>query len=458
LGDHVPRIENPPFLRDPSTATRTVAALAGVLSGRKLRDAVRRADHGKWRTPERNILALLAADNRGRLDSLVPIRYARMLASPFAFLRGTASLMAFDLAKTPRTGLRVQACGDAHLLNFGAFATPERRIAFDINDFDETLPAPWEWDVKRLAASVVVAGRHLGAHESRCKAAAIATVTAYRQAILYLATLDPLNRWYQRIDAKSVAALEISEPDAQSEPASVGQFHRLIEQKERLWRIRDEPPLVFHPQRGDQTIHHLRQFLRHYRTTLADDRRLLFDSYHFVDVAFKVVGVGAVGRRAAVGLFVSSDGSPLLLQFKEAVRSVLERHAGRSAYKNHGQRVVEGQRLMQTASDVFLGWSRIDALDAEFYVRQLRDRKTAADVDAMKVKELGNYATCCGWALARAHAKATDPAPVAGYLGASGGFDSAIGKFAVAYADQTEADFETLRKAAKTGKIPVAKI
>jgi uncharacterized protein (DUF2252 family) len=451
------RTRLPAGARNANSGPQPRIALADLQTGRALRNRVPRAVHGKWRPPKRNILTILAADNRWRIDSLVPIRNARMLVSPFTFLRGAAAVMAFDLSTTPSTGFRVQACGDSHLLNFGAFATPERRIAFDVNDFDETLPAPWEWDVKRLAASVTVAGRHLGARESRCHEATAAAVKGYRKGILWLATLDPLSRWYQRIDAESVAALGISEPEAETAPASVGQFHRLIEQRDAVWQIRDEPPLVFHPRRGDRTLHHLRQFVEGYRETLSDDRRVLFDNYRLVDVAIKVVGVGNVGRRAAIGVFVSGDGSPILLQFKEAVASVLERYSGRSGYKNHGQRVVEGQRLMQSASDLFLGWSRIDALGAEFYVRQLHDRKTAANIDAMDVRELADYATSCGWALARAHAKAANPAPIAGYLGQSDRFDQAICKFARTYADQNEADYATLRTAAKAGKIPVEK-
>jgi uncharacterized protein (DUF2252 family) len=367
--------------------------------------------------------------------------------------------MAYDLARTPVSGLRVQACGDAHLLNFGGFATPERHIVFDVNDFDETLPAPWEWDVKRLAASVMVAARYLKLSKANCVQATMASVTAYRESMAPYAEMGALERWYQRIDATDVAELALPvkrrAPEAPLHPVTEHLFPKFTEEAGTGRRIKDQPPLVFHPRKGDRTINHVRQFLAQYRKTLPDDRRMLLERYTLVDVVVKVVGVGSVGTRCAVALLMARDDDSLFLQFKEARASVLEPYAGRSCYVNHGQRVVEGQRLMQSASDMFLGWSRIKNLKADFYVRQLRDRKTSANIDGMDFHHLLDYAHYCGQALARAHAKAGDAAAISGYLGRSDAFDTAISRFAVAYGDQTEADFGTLELAAKAGRIPV---
>jgi uncharacterized protein (DUF2252 family) len=437
---------------------------AGRGSGKALREKAPRASHATWRPQRggRDIVAMLEASNRGRVPSLVPVRYGRMLHSPFAFLRGAAVVMAYDLARTPVSGLRVQACGDAHLMNFGGFATPERHIVFDVNDFDETLPAPWEWDVKRLAASVMVAARYLKLSRANCVQATIASVAAYRESMALYAAMGALERWYQRIDATDVAELNLAgrrrPPEAPLHPVTEHLFPKFTEAVGSGRRIKDQPPLVFHPQKGDRTIDHVRQFLAQYRTTLPDDRRMLLERYTLVDVVVKVVGVGSVGTRCAVALLMARDDDSLFLQFKEARVSVLEAYVGRSRYANHGQRVVEGQRLMQSASDIFLGWSRIENLKADFYVRQLRDRKTRANIDGMDFRHLFDYAHHCGQALARAHAKAGDAAAISGYLGRSDAFDTAISRFAAAYGDQTEADFRTLESAAKAGRIPVEDI
>jgi uncharacterized protein (DUF2252 family) len=403
---------------------------------------------------------MLEASNRGRVPGLVPIRYGRMLTSPFAFLRGSAVVMAGDLSGTPASGIRVQACGDAHLMNFGGFATPERHLVFDVNDFDETLSAPWEWDLKRLGASVMVAGRHLGFSRSRCDESTASMIRTYREAIGGYAGLGTLEMWYQRIDASAVAELALvsrkGAPEAPRHPMMGHVFPRLTEVVAGRRRIKEEPPLVFHPPKKDRLVDHIRQFMARYRTTLSDDHRALLDHYQLVDIAMKVVGVGSVGTRCAVALLMAREDDALFLQFKEARASVLEPYAGRSRYHNHGRRVVEGQRLMQSASDLFLGWSHITETGSDFYVRQLRDCKTAASVDEMDFPHLTDYACHCGEALARAHAKAGDAAAISGYMGKGNSFDLAIVRFSRAYADQTESDFATLKAAAKAGRIRAA--
>ena len=403
---------------------------------------------------------MLEASNRNRVPSLVPIRYGRMLHSPFAFLRGAASIMAHDLARTPVSGIRVQACGDAHLMNFGGFATPERHLVFDVNDFDETLQAPWEWDLKRLAASVTVAGRHLGFSKRRNAEATIAASAGYREHMALYASMHPLELWYQRIDATQVAELHFNSlgmraSEAPPHPVTDHLFPKLTEVGGNTHRIKEEKPLVFRPRKGDRTITNVRRLLSQYRATLPADRRTLLERFQLVDVAIKVVGVGSVGTRCAVALLMAGADDSLFLQMKEARASVLEPYAGRSPYRNHGERVVEGQRLMQAASDMFLGWSADPVLRVDFYVRQLRDCKTAANVDTMDYPHLFDYARHCGAALARAHAKAGDAAAISGYVGKSEAFDVPLARFAAAYADQTERDFETLRAAAETGRIPV---
>ena len=402
---------------------------------------------------------MLIASNRNRVRSLVPIRYGRMLHSPFAFLRGAASIMAHDLARTPVSGIRVQACGDAHLMNFGGFATPERNLVFDVNDFDETLQAPWEWDLKRLAASITVAGRHLGFSKRRNAEATIAASAGYREHMALYAPMRALERWYQRIDAAQVAELHFNSigkqaSDAPPHPGSEHLFPKLTKVVRQTRQIKEERPLVLRPRKGDRTITNVRRLLAQYRATLPADRRTLLERFELVDVAIKVVGVGSVGTRCAVALLMAGPDDSLFLQFKEARASVLEPYAGRGPYRNHGERVVEGQRLMQAASDIFLGWSKDPSLRADFYVRQLRDCKTAAHIDAMDYPHLLDYARHCGAALARSHAKAGDAAAISGYVGQGEALDVALARFAAAYADQTERDFETLKAAARAGPHP----
>ena len=433
-----------------------------LAAGRRLRDSVPRTSHARWseRSHHRDPIDLLKLSNRDRVSDLVPIRYGRMLRSPLTFLRGAAALMASDLAHTPMTGPRVQACGDCHLLNFGLFATPERNLIFDINDFDETLPAPWEWDLKRLAVSFAVASRDNGHSERQAESAAVGCVQAYRTHLRGYSKQSPLQVWYARLDehtfieaAPDLEARRTRRAIARKARRHVGEylFPRIATQGMNQFRLVDQPPLIFHPAERDWDKR-IRAALDAYRTSLPDERRVLFERYKLQDVAFKVVGIGSVGTRCYVALFCSADRQPLLLQFKEARASVLERYAGKSRYDNHGQRVVIGQRLMQSASDIFLGWAR-GVRGVDVFGRQLRDMKMSAPIAAISPRQLCNYAGLCGWTLARAHAKSGNAALISGYLGTGNTFDRAMGKFALAYADQNERDYAALVAAVKKGRI-----
>lgn len=432
-----------------------------MAAGKSLRKQVARSEHGQWQPPKRrrDVVALLKESDKGRVPELVPIRYGRMLQSPFTFFRGAANIMAHDLAGTPVSGLRVQSCGDSHLMNFGEFGTPERNIVFDVNDFDETLPGPWEWDVKRLAASVMVAARHLGFPEPKCLLAARSAVAGYRAKMIEFAKMSPLQRWYAKIDVQEMNMLwRRREGRRQSEAivthARATASHLAV--KTRVsggqWHIIDNPPLLRHPEKDSLLENDLRRFFIDYRDSLSNDRKVLLDRYEVVDVAMKVVGVGSVGTRCAVALLMANGRDPLLLQFKEARASVLEPYHGKSLYANHGRRVVEGQKLMQSASDIFLGWARSSA-GMDYYIRQPRDMKGSIDIETTQFPELRDYAGFCGWALARAHAKSGDPAAISGYMGKGEAFDQAIAGFAQAYADQTEADYDVLKKAVAAGKV-----
>jgi uncharacterized protein (DUF2252 family) len=405
-------------------------------------------------------VVVLREQETDRVPELVPIRHERMIESPFTFLRGAAAVMAEDLAATPVSGLRVQACGDAHLLNFGIFATPERRLVFDVNDFDETLPAPFEWDLKRLAASVVVAGRTLGFAPQQCKLAAQAASTAYRTRIAAAAEMGHLEVWYARLDVDELVAL-VRKGEARrlesgvlhkaQRATSLGALDKLTEMVGGQRRIVDSPPLIEHlPERRASVD--APAVVRRYRGSLAGETRVLLARYRPVDWARKVVGVGSVGTDDAIVLLLGdSERDPLFLQVKEAQASVLERFAGRSRYTNHGQRVVAGQRLTQAASDIFLGWTRIERRD--YYVRQLRDMKGSVPIDELSAEELSDYAQACGAALARGHARSGDPVAIAAYLGGGERFDLAVGGFAVAYADQTERDHARFVNAVRSGQL-----
>jgi uncharacterized protein (DUF2252 family) len=435
--------------------------------GKGLRDSVARDALGTWQ-PNRHRpdpIAILRAADATRQSRLVPLRYGRMLQSPFTFYRGSAGIMAADLSRTPATGVHVQACGDAHLMNFGVFATPERRIIFDINDLDETLPAPWEWDVQRLAASFVLAARSNGLSDSVGKDAAIETARSYRQHMREFADQDVLEIWYARIDDsdflplmspahRAVAEKRITK--AMSTSGSELIYPKLVNDDDGQPRIRDTPPTLFHAQEEEHPgyLETFNEVLDKYRGSLPEDRRALFDRFKLLDVAVKVVGVGSVGTLCLVALFISTAGRPFFLQIKEANASVLEAYAGASTYRHHGERVVMGQRLMQPASDLFLGWVT-GPQGRQFYVRQLRDVKLSAVIETYDAERLQVYANACGWALARAHAKASDPWTIAGYLGKQDAFDNALGKFAIAYADQAERDHAALLKAVRAGLIDV---
>ncbi len=431
--------------------------------GKALREQTPRADHGNW-TPapdRRDPIEILEESNQGRVPELVPIRYGRMSANPFAFLRGSAALMAHDLASTPSSGIRVQACGDCHLANFGLFATPERNLVFDINDFDETLPAPWEWDLKRLAASFVVCGRQNGLTDRACETVARVLASAYRTRLNEYARMRVLDVWYSRLDdqtliasAPNVEARQFRKRVTAKARASVTEylFPKITGVMDGHRRLVDQPPLVYHLPEEEDLGERLRQILAAYQDSLPAHLRKLFDHYQFEDFAFKVVGVGSVGTRCFVLLFLADSNDPLLLQAKEARPSVLEPYAGSSKLDHHGQRIVVGQRLMQSASDMFLGW--MSGMDGtHYYMRQLRDMKFSVSLDALEAKQLARYADICGWVLARAHAKGGDAAMISGYLGKSDVFDQALGKFALAYADQNEKDYAALVSAVKSGRL-----
>jgi uncharacterized protein (DUF2252 family) len=431
--------------------------------GKALRRRATRSAQGKWVPPANRFdpIELLKKSHHGRLSELLPIRYARMRQSAFGFFRGAAAVMAADLASTPRTGLRVQACGDCHVSNFGGFGSPERRLVFDINDFDETFHAPWEWDVKRLATSIVLAGRQKGDGEHSCKKAVRAAVGSYREHMNQYAKMRALEVWYSALDA------EILISNAKTNKAR--KYWERIESKAKLqtaehvfprmtkvvngWpRIIDNPPLIYHPRQRMKQGKRVREMFRRYRLTLPEERRVIIDRYHIVDTARKVVGVGSVGTRCAVVLLMAGKNDPLFLQFKEALPSVLEPYAGKSRYRYHGERVVTGQRMLQAASDIFLGWTRDDQ-GHDYYFRQLRDMKMTINVEDMPKEDWIEYLKLCGWTLARAHARTGDAAQIAGYLGNSDHFDKAMVKFAFAYADQTQRDHEMFVKAIRSGRI-----
>ncbi len=437
-------------------------------AGKRLRDRLPLEEHGTWRPPRNrpSPIDLVIASSQGRIAELIPIRYGRMSVSPFTFYRGTALNMASDLAVTPDTGVRTHLCGDCHLMNFGAFATPERRMVFDINDFDETVRGPWEWDLKRLAASFVLAARSNGFAAADQRNPALACVRSYREQIRAYAKMAALDVWYARVDSKAVVA-SLSDADtivrfrkrlakARAHTAVESDFPKMVEGRGGRFVIKDDPPLIYH----DQTVNlesdreNIRTALGRYRSSLQDDRKALFDRYRLVDIAVKVVGVGSVGTFCAVLLMVAEDDDPLLLQVKEARLSVLEPYVGKSNCANHGQRVVTGQRLMQSASDIFLGWTE-GRRGRHFYLRQLRDMKLKPLVEVFDPTTMLDYGTLCGWTLARAHARSGDAAMIAGYAGKSGMLDEAIARFSMSYADQAERDHAAFMNAIRKGRIEV---
>ncbi len=433
-----------------------------LAAGQALREHVPRTSHAGWTPPaqRRDPIDLLEESNQDRLPELVPIRYGRMLRSPFTFLRGSAALMAYDLATTPTTGLRVQACGDCHLLNFGLFATPERNLVFDINDFDETLPAPWEWDLKRLAVSFAVAARDSQLSDADAREVAQACGRAYREHLREYSRMSPLEVWYARLDMETIIAMapdekakKVRQQMAEKARQRVVEtlFPKISGEVAGGHRLLDQPPILFHVAEADWE-ERVREGLADYRQSLSDERRVLLDRYHLEDFALKVVGIGSVGTRCYIGLFFSAENHPLILQFKEARRSVLEPYAGKSRYDQQGQRVVMGQRLMQSSSDIFLGWVR-GRRGYDFFVRQMRDMKFSIPVEGISAVQTKRFAELCGRTLARAHAKSGDAATISGYLGKGDNFDQAIGAFALAYADQNEQDHAALVEAVRAGRL-----
>ncbi|MDP3008070.1 MAG: DUF2252 domain-containing protein [Methylococcales bacterium] len=437
-------------------------------NGKAMRLAVPLASHAAWQAPphRRDPIELLIESGVGRVPELLPIRYGRMLQSPFTFYRGAAAIMTADLAGLPKTGIQVQACGDCHLVNFGSFATPERRQIFAINDFDETLPAPWEWDIKRLVASFVVAGRNNGLTADESREAALACVRSYREQMREFSKMQALEVWYFSIDIDTV--LETIEDDitrecskkrfakARNRDVMDEDFPSMVTFENGEHRIRDNPPLIYHLQTEEATAVNarVREAFDRYRDTLADDRRVLLDRYEFKDIAMKVVGVGSVGTRCSIALLMGGAEEPLFLQVKEARTSVLEPYAGRSEYANNGERVVMGQRLMLSASDIFLGW--VEGKEGNhFYIRQLRDMKLKPLVELFTPSVMNQYADLCGWVLAHAHARSGDAAKIAGYLGKKEDFDEALADFAEAYADQNEQDYKALQRAVHEGRLEV---
>ena len=452
--------------------------------GKAARAEVPRSSHAIFEPPSRRVdpIKLLEGQAKARVPELVPIRYGRMLVSPFTFYRGAALIMASDLATTPRSGLTVQCCGDAHLSNFGAFASPERRLVFDINDFDETLPGPWEWDVKRLAVSMLIAARDCGFPVKDQERIVLDTVKAYRTTMAAFATMTNLAVWYAHLDIEST----IQELAAQFKPRTVKQaekqlakartkdsmsaFSKLTHTVDGEARIVAEPPLIVpiadlgraEGIAREELFDHLHELLREYRETLEHDRRILLEEFRLTDFARKVVGVGSVGTRAWIALMLGRDGrDPLFLQMKEAESSVLEQFLPASEFDNHGERVVRGQRLMQATSDIFLGWLHNEqgegGVPRDFYGRQLKDWKGSAEIERMVPKGMSEYGKLCGWTLARAHARSGDRIAIAAYLGNGPSFDRAIVDFSHAYAEQNERDYAALANAVDSGRIAAEK-
>jgi uncharacterized protein (DUF2252 family) len=449
--------------------------------GKRARKLASRSSQADWKPgPDRvGPLEVLAEQDETRVPELVPVRYGRMLASAFTFYRGAAGIMAADLAVSPDSGLRVQLCGDAHLSNFGVFQAPDRRLVFDINDFDETLPGPFEWDVKRLAASVAIGARDRGFKPPETEAAVLAAASTYRTAMAEFATMGDLDVWYARLDVDAAAAQwqqEVKKAerrrldknlDKARNKGSLRALAKLTETVDGKVRIADRPPLLVPidklAEREGRDPAEIRKLIEGllgtYRDSLDDQAQVLAARYHYVDAAHKVVGVGSVGTRAWIALLFGRDEQdPLFLQMKEAGPSVLEPFAGASKFDNHGHRVVAGQRLTQAASDVLLGWLTVEGIDGkkrDFYVRQLWDGKGSAEIETMSAPTMATYAGLCGWSLARAHARTGDRRAIASYLGHSDKFDHAIAEFSEAYADQNEADYQVVIGAERAGTLKV---
>ncbi len=432
--------------------------------GKALREKLPRTSQSEWkpRSKSQDIIKLLEGSDADRIPALIPVKYQRMAVSPFTFFRGAAILQARDLANASVSGIMVQACGDCHLANFGGFASPERVLVFDINDFDETFPGPWEWDIKRLGASLILAARDRGFSKTVAHQAAREAAASYRERMSEFAEMKVLDAWYARIsiddlkdhfrnDQDVSARLSRKQKQARSQN-SEAVVPKLTAAGNGGRKIKDNPPVIYHFEEYAENVEkgHAK-FIEQYKKSLAPEKRQLLGCYQLQDSAIKVVGVGSVGTRCFLALLLADENDPLFLQVKEARRSVLESPRGKSRYVHQGLRVVEGQRLMQGVSDIFLGWAR--SKEHDFYIRQFRDMKVSVEIDTFRPTTLVAYATVCGWALARAHAKAGDAAMISGYLGSTDQFDSALAQYAEAYADQAERDFETFQKAIRSGRL-----
>jgi uncharacterized protein (DUF2252 family) len=432
--------------------------------GKALREKFPRTLQAAWkpRSKSQDIVKLLEESDADRIRGLLPVKYQRMAVSPFTFFRGAAIIQARDLANAPVSGITVQACGDCHLANFGGFASPERVLVFDINDFDETFPGPWEWDIKRLGASLVLAARDRSFSKTVANQAAQAAAASYRERMSEFAEMKVLDAWYANVTGEALKeyfrgnkdlSARLSKKQKQSRSQnSEAVIPKLTEVVNGRLRFKDSPPVIYHFEEYAKNLEkgHMK-FIEDYMKSMQHDRRQLFQRYRLQDSAMKVVGVGSVGTRCYLALLLADEADPLFLQVKEARRSVLESPRGKSRYVHQGLRVVEGQRLMQGASDIFLGWARTQHHD--YYLRQFRDMKVSAEIETFRPATLVAYATICGWALARAHAKAGDAAMIAGYLGSTDQFDNSLAQYAGAYADQAERDFQTFQVAVRSGRL-----
>ncbi|WP_426483332.1 DUF2252 domain-containing protein [Flavobacterium sp. 2] len=439
-------------------------------NGAAIRKDVSRSSHQEWTPPEdrKDPVDILIQTSIGRLERLLPIRYRRMIESPFAFYRGAAAIMAADLANTPNTGIQLQLCGDCHLMNFGGFATPERKLVFDINDFDETFPGPWEWDLKRLATSFAIAGKWRKFSVKDCKAFAWHVADSYKRHMLDYSKLSALQIWYADIDLAELIDLgkdeELKEfqqkriKKAVESIAHEKEFAKMTYLDGVRARIKDDPPLIYHPS-GDEesyTLREAKQAHKRYIESLPEDKQVLLSRYTMHDFAIKVVGVGSVGTLCGISLLMSATGEPIFLQFKEARKSVLEANVkNKGKYPHQGERIVMGQKLMQSAPDMFLGWTNDDK-GKYFYIRQLRDAKIKPVIEIMKSENMTDYAKACGWALARAHARSGDPSLLSGYIGNNNEFANAISKFSMSYAHQNELDYNKMVEAIKEGRLPIS--
>jgi uncharacterized protein (DUF2252 family) len=461
--------------KPPQSNAEQLSANERAARGKRARAEVSRSNHAVWEPPANRTspVDLLERQAKTRVPELVPIRHGRMLVSPFTYYRGAALPMASDLATTPSSGLYAQICGDAHLSNFGVFGSPERHLFFDVNDFDETAPGPWEWDVKRLAASLEIAGRDNGFPQKERKSIVRRAVRSYREAMREFAGMSMLEVWYAHLDMDELLPRFQSSLDRKQTPGvwkaiskarahdSVQAFAKLAEVVDGECRILHQPPLItpvdefVEGVNPEVVLDAMDTLIRSYRDTLQPDRRSLLEQYRFVHLARKVVGVGSVGTEAWIMLLLDDQDSPLFLQVKEAEASVLEAFTSKSEFSNHGQRVVAGQRLMQAASDIFLGWDRFawEGHERDYYFRQLRDWKGSADIGGMTQTGMELWGRMCGWTLARAHARSGDRVAIGSYLGKSDAFDRAIGNFSVAYADQNERDYQTLNEAVTSGRL-----